>query len=67
LLSSYKELLLDKLYKFKSDKVKPQILDIGANIGLSILFVKELYPESELVVFEVNPKYIALSKKYATN
>lgn len=55
-LFSYKELLLDEIYKFKSDKVNPKILDIGANIGLSILFFKELYPEAEIVAFEADPK-----------
>ncbi|NJM78804.1 MAG: FkbM family methyltransferase [Flavobacterium sp.] len=32
------------------------MLDIGANIGLSILFFKELYPKAELIAFEADPK-----------
>jgi len=61
-LSSYKELLLDEIYKFKSSKTNPKILDIGANIGLSILFFKELYPESKIVAFEADPNIYSYLK-----
>ena len=55
-LSSYKEILLDEIYKFHSSNHNPKILDIGANIGLSVLFFQKLYPEAEIVAFEADPK-----------
>lgn len=61
-LSSYKELFLEEIYKFSVNKPNPKILDIGANIGLSILFFKELYPEAELVAFEADPNIFSYLK-----
>ena len=61
-LSTYKELFLDEVYKFETNNLKPKILDIGANIGLSVLFFKELYPESEIVAFEADPKIFSYLK-----
>ncbi|MGL5833080.1 MAG: FkbM family methyltransferase [Waterburya sp.] len=55
-LSAYKEIFLEKIYKFKAHHAQPKILDLGANIGLSIIFFKELYPEASIVAFEADPK-----------
>ncbi|NMG06333.1 FkbM family methyltransferase [Brasilonema sp. UFV-L1] len=55
-IHSYKEIFWQKIYNFKSANLEPKILDIGANIGLSILFFKSLYPEAEITAFEADPK-----------
>lgn len=54
--STLNELFNQKIYSFKSDKIKPVIIDCGANIGLSILFFKQLYPEAIIQAFEADPK-----------
>ena len=46
------ELLLDEIYRFRSDIPNPRILDCGANVGLSIIYFKHLYPEAEIIAFE---------------
>jgi FkbM family methyltransferase len=55
-LSAYKEIFLEQIYKFKADNTQPKILDLGANIGLSVIFFKELYPEAKVVALEADPK-----------
>ena len=54
-LSSYKAIFVDQTYLFKIDKESPKILDLGANIGLSILFFQKLYPNSKITAFEADP------------
>lgn len=39
-------------YYFNTEKVNPYIIDIGAHIGISVLYFKDLYPESSIVAFE---------------
>ena len=55
-LASYKELFVDRIYQFKSENTAPKILDIGANIGLSVLFFKHLYPQAQITAYEADPK-----------
>ena len=47
-----KELFTDQTYFFQSTKEKPLIIDCGSNIGLSVLYFKQLYPNSEIICFE---------------
>ncbi|MEN9521618.1 MAG: hypothetical protein RLZZ381_4206 [Cyanobacteriota bacterium] len=55
-LSAYKEIFLKQIYKFKADHTSPKILDLGANIGLSIIFFQELYPNAEIIALEADPQ-----------
>ena len=55
-LPSYKEIFLDRIYQFKSENAAPRILDVGANIGLSVLFFKQLYPQARITAYEADPK-----------
>ncbi|MFV0539037.1 MAG: FkbM family methyltransferase [Dysgonomonas sp.] len=48
------EIFLDETYRFKSDKKSPLIIDCGANIGLSVIYFKRLYPDSEIIAFEAD-------------
>ena len=61
--STLNELFIQKIYSFKSDKKKPVIIDCGANIGLSILFFKQLYPEAIIQAFEADPKVFKCLEK----
>ena len=55
-VAAYKEIFLNRIYKFKAKSTKPKILDLGANVGLSIIFFKELYPDAKIVALEADPK-----------
>lgn len=54
-LSTYKEIFVDNIYAFRSTSENPRILDLGANIGLSVLYFKQLYPKAEITAFEADP------------
>lgn len=43
-------------YYFSTDKEKPQIVDCGTNIGLSIIYFKMLYPKSLILSLEPDPE-----------
>lgn len=51
-LHGLKEIFIDRTYAFHSDTFTPRIIDCGANIGLSILFFKSIYPEARIIAFE---------------
>ena len=55
-LFMYKEIFEQQIYKFKAKNKIPTIIDGGANIGLSILYFKQLYPDSHIVAFEPDTK-----------
>src|SRR5215471_1157106 len=63
-LHSLTEIFLQETYKFQSGVKDPLIIDCGANIGLSIIFFKKLYPESRIIAFE--PDY-GIVKKMENN
>lgn len=50
------EIFNKEIYKFKTALKKPYIIDCGANIGLSIIYFKKLYPEAEIIGFEPDQK-----------
>ena len=52
LLSIYDEIFTKEIYKFQTENTEPYIIDAGANIGLSVIYFKQLYPNSEIVAFE---------------
>ena len=51
-LHSIHEIFIDEIYKQKFDSETPLIIDCGANIGLSIIYMKKFYPNSEIIAFE---------------
>ncbi|SEA89061.1 methyltransferase, FkbM family [Flavobacterium gillisiae] len=63
LLFLYKEIFISNDYFFKADNSIPKIIDCGANIGMSILYFKFIYPNCSIVAFEPNPKAFYLLKK----
>lgn len=47
------EIFTKEQYYFETQNPKPHIIDLGANIGLSILYFKKLYPHAS--IFAVEP------------
>ena len=60
--SMYNEIFKKEVYKFKAESEKPYIIDCGANIGLSIIYFKKLYPEAEIIGFEPDKKIFGVLK-----
>jgi FkbM family methyltransferase len=52
----YEEIFQHQIYRFTTDRPIPRIIDGGANIGLSILYFKSLYPNAEIIAFEPDEK-----------
>jgi FkbM family methyltransferase len=48
----FDEMFRKEIYKFESQNKSPYIIDGGANIGLSIIYFKKLYPNAQIVAFE---------------
>ena len=60
--SMYREIFKKEVYKFKTEAKKPYIIDCGANIGLSVIYFKKLYPEAEIIGFEPDEKIFDMMK-----
>ena len=59
----FKEIFLNNEYYFKSNNPELKIIDCGANIGMSILYFKSIYPDCSIIAFEPNPFAFSLLKK----
>jgi len=62
LLHGFKEIFLDEIYK-QELPAKPFIIDCGANIGLSVIYMKSLYPDAEIMAFEPDEQNFKLLEK----
>jgi FkbM family methyltransferase len=62
LLHGFKEIFLDEIYK-QDLPPKPFIVDCGANIGLSVIYMKRLYPDAEVIAFEPDEQNFKLLEK----
>lgn len=62
-LHSLDEIFADEIYKFTAEKEDPLIIDCGANMGLSILYFKNLYPKSKIIAFEPDENTFTILKK----
>ncbi|MDD3474874.1 MAG: FkbM family methyltransferase [Candidatus Dojkabacteria bacterium] len=58
-----REIFTNNSYYFESDNPTPYIIDIGTYIGISVLYFKDLYPNSKILCFEPNPMAIDLLKE----
>lgn len=54
-LSAYREIFVEEIYRFPFAGSPPRILDLGANIGLSVLYFKSLFPEARITALEADP------------
>jgi FkbM family methyltransferase len=49
------EIFNKRVYEFRAKTSEPIIIDCGANIGLSVLYFKQLYPRGRIIAFEADP------------
>ena len=67
-LSAYNAIFLRGIYHFKTSRNAPVIVDAGANIGISVLYFKWLYPNAQITAFEPDPHIFSyLEKNLAAN
>ena len=50
------ELFFDEIYRFRARCPDPKIIDCGANVGLSVIYFKHLYPAARITAFEPDPR-----------
>lgn len=62
-LFMYNEIFETQIYKFFTDNNKPYIIDCGANIGLSIIYFKKIYPNARITAFEPEPNIFNVLKE----
>ncbi len=67
LLHSLREIYIDEIYKMKLTSSAPHLLDCGANIGLSVIYLKQLFPEASITAFEPDEANFRLLKKNTQN
>lgn len=58
----FKDIFSDENYKFIAKGSSPVVYDCGANIGLSCLYFKRLYPKAQIKAFEADPSIAGLLK-----
>jgi FkbM family methyltransferase len=56
----FEEVFVSKDYAFKASTERPVIIDCGANIGISMLYLKHNYPQAQMYCFEPNPNVFKL-------
>ena len=54
-LYTHSEIFEREIYRFESSSPSPLIIDGGANIGLSVIYFKTLFPQSRVIAFEPDP------------
>lgn len=52
LLHTYRDIFENELYRFTTEKESPLIIDCGSNIGLSVIYYKQLYPKARIIAYE---------------
>lgn len=48
----YKDIFVRRIYHFEARRPDPLILDGGSNIGMSIIYFKNVYPRARVISFE---------------
>lgn len=65
-VAMYREIFGRELYRFEAARPDPFVLDAGANIGLSVLYFKRLYPLARVRAFEADPAvFLSLQRNVA--
>lgn len=62
-LMQFREMFLHNQYYFYTNKTHPIVFDCGANIGISVIFFKWLYPKCIIYAFEPDLKTFDLLKR----
>ncbi len=58
-----REVFLFGDYYFKATSITPVIIDCGGNIGVTTIFLKWLYPNARVTVFEPSPVAVSALRK----
>ncbi|WP_310590118.1 FkbM family methyltransferase [Dyadobacter chenwenxiniae] len=66
-LWQHKEIFADEFYYFESKNPEPVIFDCGANVGMSVLYFKKLFPKARITAFEAEPDIAALLQNNLKN
>lgn len=56
------EIFVDEVYKFETTTPEPFIIDCGANMGLSTIYFKSIYPNAQVISFEADSQIMKLCK-----
>jgi len=67
LLADIREIINGGIYKFQASTNSPLILDCGANIGMSVVYFKRLYPDSIVIAFEPDPLLFSILSNNISN
>lgn len=62
-LASFREIFVDRTLSFPWPGVEPRILDLGANIGLSVLAFKHAFPRARVTALEPDPRLFEILKR----
>ena len=57
------EIFEQEIYKFKTDGERPYIIDCGANIGLSMFYFAEKFPNAQIIGFEPDKAIFSILKE----
>jgi FkbM family methyltransferase len=60
---SFEEIFEQEIYRFNAETESPYVLDCGSNIGLSVIYFKQLYPRARVVAFEADEEIFAVLKR----
>ncbi|HTQ74992.1 MAG TPA: FkbM family methyltransferase [Burkholderiales bacterium] len=64
----FREVFLAGEYYIETPNTRPVIVDCGANVGMSVLYFKHLFPNARILAFEPNPNaFRMLQKNVAAN
>jgi FkbM family methyltransferase len=63
LLHSLQEIFIDEVYKIDFSNPAPYVIDCGANIGLSVLYMKTQHPSAKVIAFEPDPVNFSFLQK----
>lgn len=61
-LTMYREIVEEEIYYFPTRSGRPYIIDGGANIGVSVLYFKQIYSGARIVAVEPDDQAFALLK-----
>ena len=62
-VAGYEEIFRRENYKVEFGKQKPFIIDCGSNIGLSIIYFKNYFPDATIIGFEPDPSIFQILKR----
>jgi len=62
-LSLRREIFGENIYYVDLENKSPLIIDVGAHIGLSVLYFKMLFPKSRIMAIEPHPETVKILRK----